>query len=71
MRSILSLFIVLVCLSSCYGRIKPYKGSRIFWDIDSKMTVFERGNYARMIELQDGSIMVAYENYETFSLRSM
>lgn len=62
MRLIISLFIVLVCLSSCSERIEPYKGSRIFWDIDSKVTVFEKGNYARMIELQDGRLLCAAES---------
>lgn len=68
MRLILSLFIVFVCLLSCSERIEPYKGSRIFGDIDSKVTVFEKGNYARMIELQDGRLLCAAESDSDFYL---
>ncbi len=59
---IISFFIVLACLSSCSERVEPYAGSRIFWDVDSKVTIFERGNYARMIELQDGRLLCAAES---------
>ena len=38
-------------------RVEPYTGSRIFWDISSERTVFAPGNYARMIQLQDGRLM--------------
>ena len=40
----------------------PYSGSRIFWDTDSELTLFPSGNYARIIQLQDGRIMAAAES---------
>lgn len=42
-------------------RTTPYQGSRIFWDIGSEITVFPSGNYARMIELQDGRLIAVAE----------
>jgi len=42
-------------------RVTPYQGSRIFWDINSRTTVFTSGNYARMIELQDGRLLAVAE----------
>jgi hypothetical protein len=42
-------------------RVTPYQGSRIFWDMSSQVTVFSPGNYARMIELQDGRLMAVAE----------
>ena len=42
-------------------RVAPYSGSRIFWDMNSQMTVFNSGNYARMIELQDGRLLAVAE----------
>lgn len=40
----------------------PYSGSRIFWDTGSELTLFPSGNYARIIQLQDGRIMAAAES---------
>ena len=42
-------------------RVTPYSGSRIFWDMNSQVTVFNSGNYARMIELQDGRLLAVAE----------
>ena len=39
----------------------PYSSSRIFWDRNSEKTLFSSGNYARIIQLQDGRIMAAAE----------
>lgn len=39
----------------------PYKGSRIFWDTATNVTVFANGGYARMIQLQDGRLMAVTE----------
>lgn len=41
---------------------KPYDGSRIFWDLNSRATVFDRGVYARIIQLQDGRLMATCES---------
>lgn len=41
---------------------EPYDGSRIFWDINSRKTLFSAGNYARIIQLQDGRLMAAAES---------
>ena len=43
-------------------RVAPYSGSRIFWDLSSDVTVFSSGNYARMIELQDGRLLAVAES---------
>lgn len=40
----------------------PYQGSRIFWDLTSRTKVFPSGNYARIIELQDGRLMATCES---------
>lgn len=42
-------------------RKDPYNTSRIFWDRNSEKTLFSSGNYARIIQLQDGRIMAAAE----------
>ncbi len=42
-------------------RKDPYSSSRIFWDRTSEKTLFSSGNYARIIQLQDGRIMAAAE----------
>jgi hypothetical protein len=43
-------------------RVEPYSGSRIFWDISSERTIFAPGNYARMIQLQDGRLMAVAQS---------
>lgn len=40
----------------------PYSGSRIFWDMSSRRTVFNSGGYSRMIQLQDGRLMAVCES---------
>jgi hypothetical protein len=58
------LFCVLLsafCFSAFGQRVRAYKGSRIFWDISSKTTVINGGNYARMIQLQDGRLLAVAE----------
>lgn len=42
--------------------VKPYDGSRIFWDLSSRTTVFASGVYARIIQLQDGRLMATCEH---------
>lgn len=42
--------------------VKPYVGSRIFWDTSTRVTVFSGGGYPRMIQLQDGRLMACCEN---------
>ena len=55
-------FILLFISISIFGqRTTPYQGSRIFWDTSSQTTVFSSGNYARMIELQDGRLLAVAE----------
>ena len=39
----------------------PYSGSRIFWDINTKKTIFENGIYSRLIELNDGRLLAVAE----------
>ena len=49
-------------------RVEPYMGSRIFWDISSERTVFAPGNYARMIQLQDGRLMAVAQTSNSVGL---
>lgn len=59
---LISLLLLLTASFTVAGqRVTPYKGSRIFWDVNSQVTVFQRGNYARMIELQDGRLLAVAE----------
>lgn len=47
-----------------------YTGSRIFWDFSSRQQLFNaHSNYARIIQLQDGRIMVACEGGGGISVR--
>lgn len=59
--NILLLAALLTAGSSWAERREPYSGSRIFWDTSSEVTVFDSGNYARMIELQDGRLLAVSE----------
>ncbi|WP_455587792.1 sugar-binding protein [Bacteroides sp.] len=63
MRQIQIIFVLLlsVSLSSFGQRVTPYQGSRLFWDMNSQTTVFNSGNYSRMIELQDGRLLAVAE----------
>ena len=59
--SILIMFLLIACHTHAVSK-DPYSGSRIFWDTDSELTLFPSGNYARIIQLQDGRIMAAAES---------
>lgn len=41
----------------------PYEYPRLFWDISTQKVLFQSGNYARLITLQDGRLMAAAESY--------
>ena len=41
----------------------PYEYPRLFWDISTQKVIFQSGNYARLITLQDGRLMAAAESY--------
>lgn len=41
----------------------PYEYPRLFWDISTQKVIFQSGNYARLIALQDGRLMAAAESY--------
>lgn len=58
---ILSILALVLSATVMAQRMPPYKGSRIFWDLNSQTTVFSSGNYARMIELQDGRLLAVAE----------
>ncbi|MGN1246196.1 MAG: exo-alpha-sialidase [Muribaculaceae bacterium] len=60
--ALMLLVCTLVTLGAMGARKDAYDRSRIFWDIDTKQTLFDIGNYARMIQLQDGRLMVAAES---------
>jgi hypothetical protein len=57
----LLLLALTVSAFSCAQRVTPYRGSRLFWDLSTQVTVFPSGNYARMIELQDGRLLAVAE----------
>ena len=60
--AILLAITAIVSLGASAMRKEAYDRSRIFWDTDTKKTLFSNGNYARMIQLHDGRLMVAAEN---------
>lgn len=57
------LIYALMLVSFVAGAVKhePYTGSRIYWDINSRKTLFPSGNYARIIPLNDGRLMAVAE----------
>ena len=61
-----SLTLLLLCGFNVIGanasRNDAYDRSRIFWDSSTQKTLFNIGNYARMIELQDGRLMAVSES---------
>ena len=62
-RSVILVTILITITSAAHAkRVEPYKGSRIFWDTGSQTTIFPTGNYARLIELQDGRLLAAAES---------
>ena len=64
-KKIALLVIASVIMAPVFGqRLTPYQGSRIFWDINSRTTIFASGQYARMIELRDGRLLVVADGYE-------
>lgn len=52
---------VLACMA-CTSRAAAYQGSRVFWDLSSRRTVFGSGGYARIIQLHDGRLMATCES---------
>lgn len=61
-RIILTLLTGVVVSYSLFAtKHDPYEGSRIYWDINSKTTLFPSGNYARIIQLQGGRLMAVAE----------
>ena len=60
-KFLLLLIVLVIVVPVLCQRVTPYKGSRIFWDTSSQTTVFTSGNYARMIELQDGRLLAVAE----------
>ncbi len=58
---IILVLVLAISVSSFGQRVTPYQGSRLFWDMSSQTTVFTSGNYARMIELQDGRLLAVAE----------
>jgi len=58
---IFGIFLSITLLATGQKR-SPYSGSRIFWDISSKVTAFNNGNYARMIQLKDGRLLAVAES---------
>ena len=46
---------------------EPLDVTRIMWDLTSRKTIFEAGNYGRIIPLQDGRLMAVAETYGAYS----
>ena len=57
----IALFLLSVTFSARAEDVTPYSGSRIFWDLSTRKTVFNAGGYSRMIQLQDGRLMAVCE----------
>lgn len=50
-----------------------YEGSRIFWDMDTHTNIYPRGGYVRIIELQNGEMLMvchSHSNQEVVCCRS-
>ena len=61
-RTQITLALLFIISMASFGQwTTPYQGSRIFWDMGSQTTVFSSGNYARIIELQDGRLLAVAE----------
>lgn len=43
-------------------RHSPYDTPRIYWDVESRQTIFNSGSYARLIQLQDGRLLAVGES---------
>lgn len=56
------LFLLSVTFSVMAEDVTPYCGSRIFWDLSTRKTVFSSGGYSRIIQLQDGRLMAVCES---------
>ncbi len=66
----LLLAVVALALGMQAKQMEPYEGSRIFWDTTTEQELFPaHGNYARIIQLADGRIMVAAEAGGGISVR--
>lgn len=59
---ILSVLLIIISICTYSQKVTPYKGSRIFWDMSTQTTLFTGGNYARMIELQNGRLFAVAES---------
>lgn len=62
--------LVIATTLAAQQRVEPYKGSRIFWDVSSERTIFAPGNYARMIQLQDGRLMAVAQASGAVSVKT-
>ena len=61
MKHLLLVALLAMTVGVSFGKVEPYKGSRIFWDMSSKTTIFPSGTYSRMIQLQDGRLLAVAE----------
>lgn len=50
MKHLLLVALLAMTVGVSFGKVEPYKGSRIFWDMSSKTTIFPSGTYSRMIQ---------------------
>lgn len=57
----------LLSLSLLYTSAEPYSTPRIFWDHNNAINTGLTGGYARVIELQDGRLMMLIGNTVSFS----
>ncbi|MBQ8046880.1 MAG: exo-alpha-sialidase [Prevotella sp.] len=61
-RTLVLVFLLTLPALLWAGNVAPYQGSRIFWDLSSRSTVFSTGWYARATQLQDGRLMAVCES---------
>lgn len=62
-KSIAILALAATALTASARYHAPYDYPRVLWDISSEQRIFETGNYARLITLQDGRLIAAAESY--------
>lgn len=64
-RAILAIMLTFTLLASAEYH-EPMDVTRIMWDLTSRKTIFESGNYCRIIPLQDGRLMAVAEAYGAY-----
>lgn len=67
-RIFITLISIIIAISASHAiKHDPYDMPRIFWDVNTQQEIFPNGNYARIIQLQDGRLMAVAETSQGIS----